>query len=106
MNFIYVYLGILFAIVLGAYYYYRSIDSNNKPLVDALYTEALNSMVGGDTNSAIGILKRVVKQDSNHVRAYQKYMYEYVSAMVPETNTIISMIWFGIATLRGRLTEK
>ena len=70
MNFIYVYLGILFAIVLGAYFYYRSIDSNNKPLVDALYTEALNSMVGGDTNSAIGILKRVVKQDSNHVRAY------------------------------------
>ena len=70
MNLIYVYSGILFAIVIGAYFYYRSINSNNKPLVDALYTEALNSMVSGDTNSAIGILKRIVKQDSNHVRAY------------------------------------
>ena len=70
MNFIYLYLGILFTIVIGAYFYYRSINSNNKPLVDALYTEALNSMVNGDANSAIGILKRVVKQDSNHVRAY------------------------------------
>ena len=70
MNFIYVYLGILFAVDLGAYLYYRSINSNNQPLVDALYTEALNSMVNGDTNSAIQILKRVVKQDSNHVRAY------------------------------------
>ena len=70
MNLIYLYFGIALAIATGIYFYLSSISAKKKPRVDALYTEALNAMVNGDVNSAISILRQVVKQDSNHVRAY------------------------------------
>ena len=70
MNLIYLYFGIALAIATGIYFYLSSTNSKKKPRVDALYTEALNAMVKGDVNSAINILRQVVKQDSNHVRAY------------------------------------
>ena len=55
---------------LGIYLYFLSLRTKKKPRTDALYTEALNAMVKGDSNRAVGILKQVVKQDSNYVRAY------------------------------------
>ena len=55
---------------LGIYLYFLSTRVKKKPRTNALYTEALNAMVKGESNSAVGILKQVVKQDSNHVRAY------------------------------------
>ena len=58
------------AIALSIYFYYLSFRKKKKPRINSLYTDALNAMVNGDLSSAIGLLKQVVKQDSNHVRAY------------------------------------
>ena len=49
---------------------YLSYKSVKQPKTDILFTDALNAMVRGDKAKAIGILRQVVKQDSNHVRAY------------------------------------
>ncbi len=40
------------------------------PKTDILYTEALNAMIKGEKGKAIRYLRDVVKQDSNHIRAY------------------------------------
>ena len=58
------------AIALSIYFYYFSFRKKKKPRINSLYTDALNAMVNGDLSNAIGLLKQVVKQDSNHVRAY------------------------------------
>ena len=64
--FIFIFFGILALTV----YYITTYNFKKSPQIDTLYTDALNSMVKGDNLKAINILKQVVKQDSNHVRAY------------------------------------
>ena len=70
MSIIYIYLGVAIAIALSIYFYYLSFRKKKKPRINSIYTDALNAMVNGDLNNAIALLKQVVKQDSNHVRAY------------------------------------
>ena len=70
MSIIYVYLGMAIAIALSIYFYYISFRKKKKPRINSIYTDALNAMVNGDLSNAISLLKQVVKQDSNHVRAY------------------------------------
>ena len=67
---IYLYLGMAIVIALSSYFYYSSLRKKKIPRTNSLYTDALNAMVNGDLGNAIGLLKQVVKQDSNHVRAY------------------------------------
>jgi len=67
---IYLYLGMAIVIALSFYFYYFSLRKKKIPRTNSLYTDALNAMVNGDLGNAIGLLKQVVKQDSNHVRAY------------------------------------
>ena len=57
-------------ISLIVYFYYFSFRKKKIPRTNSLYTDALNAMVNGDLSNAISLLKQVVKQDSNHVRAY------------------------------------
>tara|TARA_B100000029_G_scaffold183244_1_gene180826 strand:+ start:4074 stop:5126 length:1053 start_codon:yes stop_codon:yes gene_type:complete len=54
----------------GLLSYIFSFKSSQKPKTDTLFTEALNAMVKGDKGKAIRHLRDVVKQDSDHVRAY------------------------------------
>jgi len=61
---------ISFGILALTVYYITTYNFKKSPQIDTLYTDALNSMVKGDNLKAINILKQVVKQDSNHVRAY------------------------------------
>ena len=70
MNIIYLYLGLATAIGLVGYYYFLFFRTKKKPHADVLFTDALNYMVKGDSTKAINLLKKVVKQNSNHVRAY------------------------------------
>ncbi|MFL2983133.1 MAG: tetratricopeptide repeat protein [Candidatus Neomarinimicrobiota bacterium] len=70
MNLYYLYFSIAIFVSVGFYLYFLSIKTKKKPHTDALFTEALNLMVKGDSLKAIGILKQVVKQDSDHIRAY------------------------------------
>jgi len=70
LNIIYLYLSLAIAIGLVGYYYFFLFRTKKKPPTDALFTDALNYMVKGDSAKAIGLLKKVVKQNSNHVRAY------------------------------------
>ena len=70
MNIIYLYLGLAIAIGLVGYYYFLFFRTKKKPHADVLFTDALNYMVKGDSTKAINLLKKVVKQNSNHVRAY------------------------------------
>jgi lipopolysaccharide biosynthesis regulator YciM len=67
---IYLYLGMAIVIALIVYFYYSSLRKKKIPRTNSLYTDALNAMVNGDLSNAISLLKQVVKQDSNHVRAY------------------------------------
>ena len=57
-------------IALIVYFYYFFSRKKKIPRTNSLYTDALNAMVNGDLSNAISLLKQVVKQDSNHVRAY------------------------------------
>ena len=41
-----------------------------KRRTESIYTNALNAMVRGDTRTALGHLRDVVKQDSDHINAY------------------------------------
>ena len=70
MNIIYFYLALALALVAGLFYIYLPFKSVKKPKIDGLFTEALNAMVKGDRLIAARLLRDVVKQDSNHVRAY------------------------------------
>ena len=67
-----IYLYFIIALIpsAGILFYYLSYKSVKQPKTDILFTDALNAMVRGDKAKAIGILRQVVKQDSNHVRAY------------------------------------
>jgi lipopolysaccharide biosynthesis regulator YciM len=61
--------SVLFCISL-CIFYYRRLKKNKSPEANALYTDALNSMVRGEKSKTITLLKQVVKNDSNHVSAY------------------------------------
>ena len=50
--------------------YFKKFKKNKFPETNALFTEALNSMVRGEKNKTISLLKQVVKNDSDHVQAY------------------------------------
>jgi lipopolysaccharide biosynthesis regulator YciM len=51
-------------------FYFNRHKKNKSPQTNALFTEALNSMVRGEKSKTITLLKQVVKNDSNHVSAY------------------------------------
>ena len=70
MSMIYFYLGMAIVIALIVYFYYFFSRKKKIPRTNSLYTDALNAMVNGDQSNAVALLKQVVKQDSNHVRAY------------------------------------
>ena len=70
MDVIYLYLVLALALSAGILFYFFSVKSVKQPKTDRLFTDALNSMVRGDMAEAVRILKQVVKQDSDHVRAY------------------------------------
>ena len=70
MDAIYLYLVLALAVSAGVIFYIFSFKSVKQPRTDILFTNALNSMVRGDTAEAVRILRQVVKQDSDHVRAY------------------------------------
>lgn len=50
--------------------YYQKFKKNKSPQTNAIFTEALNSMVRGEKSRTISLLKQVVKSDSGHVQAY------------------------------------
>ena len=50
--------------------YYQKLKKNKSPQTNAIFTEALNSMVRGEKSRTISLLKQVVKSDSGHVQAY------------------------------------
>ena len=58
---------LVICIILVYAYFYKS---KNIPKVETLFTDALNAMVSGNNAKATNLLRNVVKQDSNHVRAY------------------------------------
>ena len=71
LNIIYLLLILLsIGAIFASVYYFLSDNFKKTPQIDVLYTDALNSMVKGDTINAVNILKTIVKQDSDHVRAY------------------------------------
>jgi len=70
LDVIYLYLVLALALSAGILFYFFSVKSVKQPKTDRLFTDALNSMVRGDMAEAVRILKQVVKQDSDHVRAY------------------------------------
>ncbi len=70
MNIIYLYLILALILSAGILFYYLSNKSVKQPKTDILFTDALNAMVRGDKAKAVGILRQVVKQNSDHVRAY------------------------------------
>ena len=71
LNIIYLILILLAAgAIFASIYYFLSDNFKKTPQIDVLYTDALNSMIKGDTIKAVNILKTIVKQDSDHVRAY------------------------------------
>ena len=66
----YFYLVLALAVSAGVLFYFFSFKAVKQPRTDILFTNALNSMVRGDMTEAVRILRQVVKQDSDHVRAY------------------------------------
>ena len=70
MDAIYLYLLLALVFSAGALFYFFSFKPVKQPRTDILFTDALNAMVRGDTVEAVRILRQVVKQDSDHVRAY------------------------------------
>ncbi|MBA65865.1 MAG: hypothetical protein CMG55_08705 [Candidatus Marinimicrobia bacterium] len=66
-------LYIIFTIItLGiiALYFFYLRKSKKIPQTDTLFTDALNAMISGNDSKAILLLRQVVKQDTNHVKAY------------------------------------
>ena len=51
-------------------YFFSLLKSKKTPKVETLFSDALNSLLNGDKNKAISLLQKVVKKDTNHVRAY------------------------------------
>ena len=70
MDLTYLYLALVLAAGAGIFLYFSPFRAAKKPKTDTLFTEALNAMVRGDKGRAVRLLRDVVKQDSNHVRAY------------------------------------
>ena len=70
MEFLFLYLALGIAVGAGLVFYFYFHKSDRKPKSDSLFTDALNAMIKGDRNTAIRHLRDVVKQDSNHIRAY------------------------------------
>ena len=70
MDATYYYIALALIAGAGLLFYFFSYKSTHLPKTDTLFTEALNAMVKADKRKAIRLLKDVVKQDSDHVRAY------------------------------------
>ena len=71
MNFIPFYLGLcILTTGVVIFYFFSPFKSKNIPKVDTLFSEALNAIINGNKSKAITLLHQVVKQDTNHVRAY------------------------------------
>ena len=67
-KFLYLALALISGTGLLSYLLYNK--KSPTPKTDTIYTEALNAMIKGEKGKAIRYLRDVVKQDSNHVRAY------------------------------------
>jgi len=64
-------IGILIAVlVIGGVVAYLFYKPKKQQRSDSLYTDALNAMIKGDKNTALKLLRDVVKQDSDHIDAY------------------------------------
>ena len=70
MELTYLYLALALAAGAGIFLYFSPFRAAKKPKTDTLFTEALNAMVRGDKGRAVRLLRDVVKQDSDHIRAY------------------------------------
>mgnify|MGYP000055889847 FL=1 len=70
MNPTYFYIALALIASVGLLFYFYSYKTSHPPKTDTLFTEALNAMVKADKRKAIRLLKDVVKQDSDHIRAY------------------------------------
>ena len=71
MNFIPFYLGLcIFTTGVIIFYFFSPFRSKNIPKVDTLFSDALNAIINGNTSKAVSLLQQVVKQDTNHIRAY------------------------------------
>ena len=55
--------------ILILYFFYWRLQKNI-PQSETLFTDALVSIINGDNKKAIILLKQVVKQDTNHIKAY------------------------------------
>ena len=69
---LYIYFLALVATVSGIsalYFFYRRLQKNI-PQSDTLFTDALVSIINGENKKAIILLKQVVTQDTNHIKAY------------------------------------
>ena len=70
MDLTYLYLALALAAGAGIFLFFSPFRAAKKPKTDTPFTEALNAMVRGDKRRAVRLLRDVVKQDSDHVRAY------------------------------------
>ena len=65
-----IYIALALIVCAGVVFYFLNYKSTSQPKTDTLFTEALNAMVKAEKRKAISLLTDVVKQDSDHVRAY------------------------------------
>ena len=70
MNIYYIFFFLAFVICAFILNYFFPFKTKKQQHSNSLFTDALNAMVRGDQSKAINLLKQVVKQDSDHVRAY------------------------------------
>ncbi len=71
MNYILFYIGLcIFTIGVIIFYFFSPFKSKTIPHVENLFSEALIALINGNKSKAIMLLRQVVKQDTNHVRAY------------------------------------
>ena len=61
---------LILLIVIILVFYFRNFRSPKKAKSNDLYTDGLNLLLKGDNKGALEILRKVVKQDSNHINAY------------------------------------
>jgi len=65
-----IFIALALIICAGVIVYFLNYKTKVQPKTDTLFTEALNAMVKAEKKKAISLLTNVVKQDSDHVRAY------------------------------------
>jgi len=64
------YFILIFFFIFCLIFYFLRLKNKKEPQSNYLYTEALNAMVIGNDEIAIKLLRLVVKEDTDHIRAY------------------------------------